>query len=129
MPSHSTYVTAANDPGLERSTTTSAKNSIRQRISTINQPAFTEDFPKLECECPTPISLRRTNSPPSILQQVSEFIFGREEVTRFRKETFLQLPWPTSSKRLPIKTHMQQMQSTSSHNSTRRTTNTKNTKV
>ena len=30
-----------------------------------------------------PMSLRWTNSPPSILQHVSEFAFGREEETRF----------------------------------------------
>ena len=129
MQSLTTYATAANDTGLERLTTNSAKTSTRRRISTINQPAFTEYFSKLECGCPTPMSLRRTNSPRSILQEVSEFIFGREEETRFGKENLFQLPWPTSSERLPIIAHMQQMQSAASHNSTRRTTNTKNTKV
>ena len=119
MRSLTTYATAANDPGLERSTKNSAKTSTRQWISAINQPAFTEDFSKLECECPTPMSLRRTNSPPSILQQVREFIFGTEEETRFGKETLLQLPWRSLSERLPIKGHMQQMQSASSLNTTR----------
>ena len=126
MRSFTTNATAANDPTFERSTTNSAKTSTRQLISTINQPAFTEDFSKPEYQCPVPMSLRRTNSPPSILEQVSEFNFGREEETRFGKESLLQLPWPTSSERLPNQsTHAAKVIS----NSTRRTTKTKNTKV
>ena len=58
MQSLTTYANAANDPGLERSTINSAKTSPRHRFSTINQPAFTENSSTLECECPTPISIR-----------------------------------------------------------------------
>ena len=42
-----------------------------------------------------------------------------------KKETLLRLPWTTSSEKVSFKAHMQQMQSASSYNPTRRTTKTK----
>ena len=123
-----TQPTAAHEHGFDRSTTHSANTSTREWISTINQPAFTEDFSNFECEHLTPCPFDGQIHHPTYCSKWLNS--SLQEKKRLVSELFLlQLPWTTSKEVVPIKAHMQQTQSSSPYNSTWRTAITTITQI